>query len=136
MISERAEVSAAFHGRLIDLAGYDALASPVQELCRVVAQTSADPDFPGALVPIVAGAGEILVYAAAHSTASWRRLNPIFVAFAGPTLTSYAGVPSELPHVGPVENLIRQANSSTVSILRLPSGVRPQTSALRAGART
>src|SRR5688572_11117961 len=48
-------------------------------------------EFPGALLPAVALDGRIFWYALVRTPAEWRRLRPLLMAFAGPTVTSFDG---------------------------------------------
>jgi hypothetical protein len=107
----------------------------VAELCKGLADTIVDPAFPGALIPVVQPAAGLLVAAAAASAPDWRRLNPILVAFAGPTLTSFVGIPEPITEADPVSLLISNANPAVTGILRLPAEPKAQIAGLRALAR-
>jgi hypothetical protein len=132
MIGPLVEESVDLHDRIVAAAGYDNLPGELPSLCIAVAQSIKASDFPGALVPVVSDDGNLVVYAAAKTVSDWRRLNPILLAFAGPTLTSYTGLPADLPALGAVEGCIRQAGITTVGLLRLPNDNKSQVAALRA----
>ena len=63
-----------------------------EALCNQLLETVDSTTFPGALVPEQAADGEFLVVAIALPS-DWRRLCPVLRAFAGPTLTSFDGLP-------------------------------------------
>jgi hypothetical protein len=64
-----------------------------EALCNQLLETVESTAFPGALVPEHTADGEFLVVAVALPS-DWRRLCPVLRAFAGPTLTSFDGLPS------------------------------------------
>lgn len=64
-------------------------------LCTDISQTVAEPSFPGALVPAIKSVGDIRINVAMPNVSDWRRLKPILLAFAGPTLTGFDGVPGD-----------------------------------------
>jgi hypothetical protein len=111
------------------------VSTEVAALCTRLAETIADPAFPGALIPVPAPGGSLQVVAVAASTADWRRLNPILVAFAGPTLTSFVGIPEPIIGTDPICSLISNANPAATGILRLPAEPKAQLVGLRALAR-
>lgn len=65
----------------------------IEALCNQLLETVDSTAFPGALVPEPTADGEFLVVAIALPS-DWRRLCPVLRAFAGPTLTSFDGLPS------------------------------------------
>ncbi|WP_154292351.1 protein DpdD [Pseudomonas syringae] len=132
MIGFHIEDSANLHDEIIAISGYGSLIGDLQNLCHLVAKSLVDPDFPGALVPALTVDGSLNVYAVARTITDWRRLNPILVAFSGPTLTSYTGVPGALPIGGAIEDLIRSTTPANIGILRLPADGKKQIAALRA----
>lgn len=73
--------------------------------------------FPGAILAWPRRTKPTVYYAIANDAAEWRRLRPLLLAFAGPTLTSFTGrVEPLLPHI-PVESLLIAANWSVVARL-------------------
>lgn len=70
-----------------------AFPSGTEALCYQLLETVDSPAFPGALIPEQAPDGELFIVAVA-SPSDWRRLCPVLRAFAGPTLTSFDGLPS------------------------------------------
>ena len=59
-----------------------------------LSETVGDDGFPGALFPALTISGDLVIYAAANSLSEWRKLQPLLLAFAGPTLTDFTGAPS------------------------------------------
>lgn len=77
---------------LVDLLALQACAGVAPEvaaLCADVTQTVVAEAFPGALVPVLDSAGSMQMDVAAPTISEWRRLKPILLAFAGPTLTGF-----------------------------------------------
>ncbi|WP_163020804.1 protein DpdD [Pseudomonas viridiflava] len=132
MIGFHIEDSARLHDAIVSASGYGNLVDEVQSLCYLVAQSLTDPDFPGALVPTLTVDGSLQVYAVTRTITEWRRLNPILIAFCGPTITSYTGVPGALPIGGVIEDVIRSIAPSNIGILRLPADSKKRVAALRA----
>jgi hypothetical protein len=71
-----------------------------------LAETVNDPTFPGAILPAVDSAGVSYWYGAAATGAEWRLLQPMLVAFVGPTVTSFSGQPAALEPKVAAENLL------------------------------
>jgi hypothetical protein len=65
-------------------------------------ETMDDASFPGAVIPRVRDA-EVLVYLVADSGESWRRLQPLAIAFAGVTLSDFDGRTVDLDARDPFE---------------------------------
>ncbi len=87
-LTEAHELSTAFR---------NALAFTSDPLVEALEGTVGDPGFPGALfVWPGEGVRPPVFYAAAQTHAQWRRLRPLLLAFAGPTLTDFAGEASRL----------------------------------------
>src|SRR5689334_16267311 len=78
------------------LAGYDSLTDEVRAPFLAISETVVDPIFPGAVLPTLLEGGSCRIYVLASSATEWRKLRPLLMAFAGPTLTSFDGVPAEL----------------------------------------
>lgn len=72
---------------------------------RELWSTTEQARFPGALLP-VRHDGSLLIYALAETSAEWRKLHPLLLAFAGPTLTDFGGAPSRLDSSRPFESLL------------------------------
>jgi hypothetical protein len=107
-----------------------AAAANLAPLAADILATVADKNFPGALVP--GGTGdEARVYAIAPTSADWRRLSPIVMAFAGPTITSFDGSPTPLDPKDPAVALINEAQAAVTGVLRLPSEPKQRLGALR-----
>jgi len=90
--------------RLIDFSAF-----PVQflEEFDALARTATDERFPGALLMLPRIGKRSVYYAIADNAAEWRRLRPLLIAYAGPTLTSFQGWSEPLlPHLLPIEALL------------------------------
>jgi hypothetical protein len=95
-----------------------ALGGTADQLLDTFEPTLRDRDFPGALLAWSRPAGQPPVfYAAAQTQAQWRRLRPLLLAFAGPTLTDFAGVPSRLDRSLAHERLLADAGLAVVARL-------------------
>jgi hypothetical protein len=129
------EASRALAVRIGEVSAHDGLAPEIVKLCAAVSETIVDPDFPGALVPAVGPKGAVHIFAAAPSAPLWRGLSPVLLAFAGPTLTSFSGVPGELPAGDTVADLVCATRPAVTATLRLPDDAKSQITALRALAR-
>jgi len=97
-------------------------------LCTRLFGTIADPEFPGALVPWLEG-HELSILVAAPTLLAWRRLSPVLRAFAGPTLTSFDGLPEDLPSSAAA---ITRSHPAATSVMRLQADPRSRIVALRA----
>ncbi len=120
---------------LADLAGLQSCAgaSPdVAALCADVTQSVAAEAFPGALVPVIDTAGSMQIDVAAPTMSDWRRLKPILLAFAGPTLTGFDGVPESFDASDPVGARLLSERPAVTAIMRLPTDDRSRVAALRA----
>jgi hypothetical protein len=135
MIDADQQMSAQFASEYAALSDVSLVSAEAAELCTRLAETIADPAFPGALVPVIEPGGGLHVVAAAATAADWRRLNPILVAFAGPTLTSFVGIPEPITGTDSVSALINAANPAVAGILGLPAEPKAQLAGLRALAR-
>jgi hypothetical protein len=72
------------------------------------------------------------VLVAAPTMSAWRRLRPVLQAFAGPTLTSFDGLPEALPQDDPAASVVAQAQPVSTGVMRLPPDPRNRLAALRA----
>jgi len=94
-------------------AGSDALVGDAAGLWDTARQAK----FPGALLPVVAD-GTLAIYAVAESGLEWRKLQPLLLAFAGPTLTNFTGAPSPLDPAQGFEALLGGAGVHSAARLR------------------
>jgi len=101
------------------------------DLCIQVQSTLVNPNFPGALIPEALPDGSLRVIVAATPT-DWRQLRPVLQAFAGPTLTSFDGLPVALPSTSPISEVFRNIGPQVTSIILLPADAQTRKSALRA----
>jgi hypothetical protein len=95
-------------------ARWEALSSEATQL----SETAGDVGFPGALLPAVTASGDLVIYGAANSLAEWRKLQPLLLAFAGPTLTDFTGAPSPVDANDPVEDFLLAGGARVVAKLR------------------
>ena len=121
MIGSDAEVARAVADRLWEIGGGRGLPEQAADHCRALLETVHDPVVPGALIPLSMPDGELLVVAAAGRS-DWRRLSPVLRAFAGPTLTSFTGVPTGVPAVPGLAEILDAASASVSATIRLPAG--------------
>jgi hypothetical protein len=89
-------------------------------LCEGLLTTIADQSFPGALIPEMQPTGELRIIVAA-SPSDWRRLSPVLQAFAGPTLTSFNGLPVAPEPTDKIATLLAPFAPLTISAIRVPS---------------
>ncbi|KPF54096.1 hypothetical protein IP65_09870 [Novosphingobium sp. AAP1] len=123
---------------LADLVALQPCASASNELaalCADVTQSVISETFPGALVPVIDSAGSMQIDVAAPTMSDWRRLKPVLLAFAGPTLTGFEGVPEPFAAVDPIGARLQLAAPAVTAIMRLPADNRARVAALRALAR-
>lgn len=69
---------------------------------------------------------------AVSTMSDWRRLKPVLLAFAGPTLTAFDGVPKPFDPADLVGARLMLTMPAITAIMRLPADDRPQVAALRA----
>jgi len=124
MICDTTQRSAAILSKIATLAG--AIGEDWRQLFERLAASATDPDFPGGLVPIAMPAGGVRVYALANDDRQWRQLRPLLLSFAGPTLTSFNGLPGTLSGTDAIEKVLAEADPSTVGILDLPADLLAQ----------
>jgi hypothetical protein len=79
--------------------------------------TAKDPKFPGAILPRAVTRGEIFWYALAPTAQTWRRLRPLLLAYAGPTVTAFTGQPTALRFDDPAEMLLAGAGAFSAARL-------------------
>ena len=134
MIARDLETASVAAGEIDPLVDVTALGPEIVRLCTGLLATVRDPLFPGALVPHLDG-GELSVLVAAPTLTTWRRLRPVIRAFAGPTLTSFDGLPLPLPASARAAAVMLGSQPAATAVIRLPTDTRSRTSALRALAR-
>jgi hypothetical protein len=117
---------------ILAINAFGALDAELDALCAAVSDSIANPNFPGALIPTLDAAGDIQVMIVAPTVASWRRLKPVLVAFAGPTLTSFDGIPEALISGQALSDIVAQAHPAVTGVMRLPDDRRVRLIALRA----
>src|SRR5208337_3815758 len=110
----------------VDLAAF-AAAADWRNLPRDIAAlefevTATDSSFPGALLPRVLQDGSIVWYAAAPTARAWRRLRPLLLAYAGPTVTTFVGVTTELNQSDPAERVLLTGGVFAAALLVPPPG--------------
>lgn len=95
-----------------------AVGGAAHQLLDAFEPTTLDPDFPGGLLAWPRPEGQTPVfYGATQTQAQWRRLRPLLLAFAGPTLTDFAGAPSRLDRTLAHERLLADAGLAVVARL-------------------
>jgi hypothetical protein len=87
----------------------------VGEAALTLIQTLDDERFPGAILPALRADGSAAFYAIADSAPVWRRLQPLLIAFAGPTFTNFEGVPNDLDAKDPLEQFLASAGVYAVA---------------------
>lgn len=108
--------------QVIDLATFSEQA---QQEFETLARTATDPRFPGALLAFPRHGKRTLYYGIANDAAEWRRLRPLLIAYAGPTLTSFQGWPEPLlARALPAEALLGSGGFHVVA--RLVPGEQPK----------
>lgn len=103
----------------------------IEALCSQLLETADCADFPGALVPEQALDGEILVVAIALPS-DWRRLCPVLRAFAGPTLTSFDGLPTTGQVAPDLLAVLAEAGHCVTAAIKVPTEQSGREMALRA----
>ena len=104
----------------------------IAALCADVTRSVISETFPGALVPLIDSAGSMQIDVAVRTMSDWRRLKPVLLAFAGPTLTGFDGVPEPYVITDLVGARLDQASPAVTAIMRLPADDRARLGALRA----
>ena len=120
---------------LADLAALQPCAAAEADLvalCGDVTRSVVSEGFPGALVPVIDGGGSMWIDVAASTMSDWRRLKPVLLAFAGPTITGFDGVPEPFAATDQVGARLQLAAPAVTAIMRLPADDRARVAALRA----
>jgi len=87
-------------------------------LATIVA-TATDLAIPGAILPRQQGK-QLLFYALAPTPQLWRQLRPLLLAFAGPTLTDFIGLPAQLDTNDSVEAWLAAQNAIVARLRTRP----------------
>jgi hypothetical protein len=132
MICDTLERSTEIIAKLDQVSGWGALDENARALCSKIAGSATDVAFPGGLIPSMGPAGNLRVYALTASDREWRQLGPLLLSFAGPTLTSFAGLLAQLRTGDLFEDIIREANARCVGLLDFPQDGDAAAQALRA----
>ncbi len=102
-----------------------------EALCYQLLETLDSAAFPGALLPEQTADGEFLVVAIALPS-DWRRLCPVLLAFAGPTLTSFDGLPSTDLVASDLLAVLAEAGNCVTAAIKVPTDQGSRDMALRA----
>ena len=117
---------------LMGLDQFTGFPTGLQVLCIEVMNSVAAPAFPGALVPSVGSAGEMQVNVATPTVGDWRRLKPILLAFAGPTITGFTGIPADFSSGDAAGQILMSAAPAVTATMPLPDDDKSRLMALRA----
>ncbi len=131
MIASESEVAKTVATHLRARASAFLLPAAAAEACGRLLESAELPAFPGALIPEQLADGELVVVAAA-TPSDWRRLNPVLRAFAGPTLTSFDGLPSDGLPTPELASILAAAGSLVSATIRLPAEPAGREMAVRA----
>lgn len=132
MIGPNIDAARALLADLVALQPYASTSNEIAALCADVTQSVISETFPGALVPVIDRAGSMQINVAAPTMSDWRRLKPVLLAFAGPTLTGFDGAPEPFAAVDPIGARLQLAAPAVTAIMRLPADGRARVAALRA----
>lgn len=114
------DINAARHlvEQFCELIDFSAFSPEICQEFDVLARTATDEHFPGALLTLPRVGKRSVYYALASDAGEWRRLRPLLIAYAGPTLTSFQGWPEPLlPHVLASEALLNSVGLHVVARL-------------------
>lgn len=117
---------------IADASDFSPLGPKLAALCTELVATVADKRFPGAAVPRLGRDGSLCVYVVAGSIGEWRRLSPVLKAFAGPTFTSFQGLPVPLPQGDPVADVLTAAMPAVTTVIYIPKETTIRLAAMRA----
>lgn len=132
MIGPNLDTARAVLADLIALAPCASASADIVALCAGVTQSVVSETFPGALVPVIDHTGAMQINVAASTMSDWRRLRPVLLAFAGPTVTGFNGVPESFAATDPVGARLQLAAPAVTAVMRLPADDRSRVAALRA----
>lgn len=117
---------------IVTLSQFASLDPDLAELCTEIFQTVSEPEFPGALVPVINEDGSLHINLATQTVSNWRQIKPVLLAFAGPTLTSFNGLPEPFSANDAVSVRIMETQPAVTAVIRFPSEVNACRSGLRA----
>lgn len=103
MIGQNADETAVFLDSFREVAGINNLTAEKQKEFDELTSSAFSTRFPGALLSYPRAHEATIYYAIATTADEWRRLRPLLIAFAGPTLTSFRGDAESLQPSLPVE---------------------------------
>ncbi|MFC0687671.1 protein DpdD [Novosphingobium clariflavum] len=132
MIGPNFDAARAVLADLVALQPCASASNEIAALCADVTQSVISETFPGALVPVIDSAGSMQIDVAVPTMSDWRRLKPVLLAFAGPTLTGFDGVPEPFAAIDPIGARLQLAAPAVTAIMRLPADDRARVAALRA----
>lgn len=132
MIGQTQDASQAVLVNLTALHPFGGASPDVAALCAEVIRSVTAEDFPGALVPVIDSTGAMQINVIAPTIRAWRRIKPVLLAFAGPTLTGFDGVPETFDPHNAVGALLMLSEPAVTAIMRLPADDRSRVAALRA----
>jgi hypothetical protein len=130
MIAPQLEASKTIFASVAKLPECSQFAEDQKALCEGLLTTIVDQSFPGALIPERLPNGELRIIVAA-TPSDWRRLSPVLQAFAGPTLTSFNGLPVAPEPTDKIATLLAAFAPLTTSVIRVPSDKPEALQALR-----
>lgn len=131
MIGADLDEARALLADLTALKPFSGVNKDIETLCADVMKSIISQTFPGAMVPVIDNSGSMKVYVAAPTMSAWRRLKPVLLAFSGPTITGFDGVPEPFLMTDPVGARLEQAAPAVTAIMRLPGDNRLRLAALR-----
>jgi hypothetical protein len=120
MIAPQLEASKTIFASVAKLPECSQFAEEQKALCEGLLTTIVDQCFPGALIPEMLPTGELRIVVAA-TPSDWRRLSPVLRAFAGPTLTSFNGLPVAPEPTDKIATLLSAYAPLTTSVILVPS---------------
>ena len=132
MIGPNLDAARAVLADIIALQPCDGADTELAALCADLIQSVVAEALPGALVPIIDSTGSMHIDVAAPTMSDWRRLKPVLLAFVGPTLTDFDGIPKSFDAADPVGTRLLLAEPAVTAIMRLPVDDRSRVAALRA----
>jgi hypothetical protein len=132
MIGKDIEAARDFVRQFRALIDFSAFAPEIRQEFDALAGTATEARFPGALLSLPRVGKRSVYYALASDAAEWRRLRPLVIAYAGPTLTSFKGWPEPLlPRALAAEALLDSAGLHVVARLVPGEEAKVQTFARR-----
>ena len=96
MIGESVENAQALYDRIHEVSPWKEKSQETKELCVELMQTITAKSFPGGIIPSIGKEKNLILNILANNQTEWRIIRPIILAFAGPTITSFDGVPIQI----------------------------------------